>query len=273
MSASRPGGPSRGSSRSRSCRRHSQDVVGDLERDPEQAAVVASAAAEHAGGLEQLAGLERAALDVALDRRLRIVPLAALQGLPARERERRLSEHGHRIVVALGGERDEGAREQVIPRRLRGGGAVLGPRGGTAPPHPGPVDQIVVHEGRHVDELDGNTGRDRCRRPDRRGQEREHRPQALAARGERFGSDLPHEAGVPGDRTRQLSFDDVEVVRQPGSAADGVERGAHRAVPVCRATMVPPSSRKWTSLKAAAPTSAARSSAPGNRRTLAGRYV
>ena len=50
------------------------------------------AAAEPARGLEELPGLERAALEVRLDGRRRVVRLRALQRLAAREAERRVGE-------------------------------------------------------------------------------------------------------------------------------------------------------------------------------------
>ena len=70
-----------------------EDVVGDLEGDPEREAVRAerrvAAGAEQAGGLEELPGLERAALEVGVDRRLGTACLRALQRLAARERRGR----------------------------------------------------------------------------------------------------------------------------------------------------------------------------------------
>src|SRR5581483_10507925 len=64
-----------------------EDVVRNLEGDAEQEAVLARPAAEQAGGLEQLPGLQRAALEVGVDGGVRVVPLAALQRLAAGERE------------------------------------------------------------------------------------------------------------------------------------------------------------------------------------------
>src|SRR4051812_34162372 len=49
-----------------------EDVVGYLEGNPERKAVLPRAAAKPARGLEQLPGLERAALEVRLDRRARV---------------------------------------------------------------------------------------------------------------------------------------------------------------------------------------------------------
>ena len=67
-----------------------EDVVRDLERDPEREPERAESCprAEHAGRLEELPGLQRAALEIGLDRRVRVVRLAALHRLAAGEAER-----------------------------------------------------------------------------------------------------------------------------------------------------------------------------------------
>ena len=77
-----------------------EDVVGDLERDAEREAVLARAAAEPARRLEELARLQRAALDVRLDGRRRVVRLRPLQRLAAREAERGVGEDLDRLGVA-----------------------------------------------------------------------------------------------------------------------------------------------------------------------------
>ena len=74
------------------------------------------------------------------------------------------------------------------------------------------------------------------------------------------------------DRVEEL-LDLVEVLGETGGGADGLERGAHRAVAVCRATIEPPKSRNRAPSNPVSSISAASSSAPGKRRTLAGRYV
>jgi hypothetical protein len=73
-----------------------EDVVGDLERDAERGPEltqpeIAAAAAEQTCCLEQLPGLERAPLEVALDGRVRVVRLAALKGFSACETQRRVA--------------------------------------------------------------------------------------------------------------------------------------------------------------------------------------
>ena len=77
-----------------------EDVVRDLERDAEQAAVLTAPATEDARGLEELPGLERAALEVVVDRRVGIVALAPLHCLAARERERGVRQHGDGARIA-----------------------------------------------------------------------------------------------------------------------------------------------------------------------------
>jgi hypothetical protein len=69
-----------------------EDVVGDLERDAERQAEFARPAAEPARGLEQLPRLQGAALQVRLDRRVRVMRLRPLHRLAAREAERRVRE-------------------------------------------------------------------------------------------------------------------------------------------------------------------------------------
>ena len=74
------------------------------------------------------------------------------------------------------------------------------------------------------------------------------------------------------DAVEQL-LDLAQVLGEARSSPDDVERGAHRAVAVCSATIEPPKSRNCVPSNPLSSISAARSSAPGNRRTLAGRYV
>ena len=80
--------------------------------------------------------------------------------------------------------------------------------------------------------------------------------------------------GMARHRSLEQVLDLGQVVGQTGSGTDRLERGAHRAVAVCSATIVPPKQAE------AAPRGSPRrrsgrasSSAPGKRRTLAGRYV
>jgi hypothetical protein len=122
------------------------------------------------------------------------VQLTPLHRLPAREAEARVGELGDGADVALSRELGEGTGEQVVTRRAGGAGAVRRPGGRLAAPYLGAVDEIVVHEGRHVDELDRHAGRDWRGRTRRRAEEREQRPQALAAGRERINADRGHPA-------------------------------------------------------------------------------
>ena len=87
--------------------------------------------------------------------------LQLLHRLAAREAERRVGERLHRALVAGLGEHRERARVEVVARRLRRVGAVHRPRGGQAAPQARAVDEVVVHERRHVHHLDGDARRDR----------------------------------------------------------------------------------------------------------------
>ena len=63
-----------------------RDLEGDPEREAEGAQVAVAAAPEQACRLEELRGLERTALEVALDGCVRVVRLGPLERLPASER-------------------------------------------------------------------------------------------------------------------------------------------------------------------------------------------
>src|ERR687898_2109574 len=134
-----------------------EDVVDDLERDPERHAEAPEplvARAEQARGLEQRAGLERDALEVRGLRGVRIVTLHPLQRLAAHERETRAREDLRALEVSHLRELAEGAREEIVARRDRSVRPVRAPDGLVPAPQLGAVDQVVVHERRRVDELD-----------------------------------------------------------------------------------------------------------------------
>ena len=250
-----------------------EDVVDDLERDAEQPAVVAAAAAEQAGGLEQLSGLEGAPLEVALDGRVGVVPLPPLQRLAPRERERCFGERRHALDVAARRELGERAREEVVAGRAGGVGAVGRPRRRLAAPHPGAVDQVVVDERRHVDELHRRSRRDRGRGAGRRREKREHRSQPLAAGCERLGADLGDEAGVACHRPVEELLD-----LGRGSRRGRGRRGPSRGWRSSRRRRVQGDDRAAEEPEARRPRTRSRRSGrellrPGKRRTLAGRYV
>ena len=121
-------------------------------------------------------------------------------------------------------------------------------------------------------ELDGRRGGDVRPRARRRGEEDEERPEALTASLERLGADRGDDAPVGRDRRLEPVLELLEIGVEAGRRAQVGER-AQAAAPRCSATMPPASRRNETSPKPASRSSAARSSGPGNRRTLAGRYV
>ena len=237
----------------------------------EQPPVVAAATTEKAGGLEELAGLERAPLQVLVDRRVGIALLASLHRLAARQTERRLREHGDTFEVTVGRELRERPGEEIVAGRPGRVGAESRPGSRLAAAHAGSVDQVVVHERRHVNELHGRAGRDGRPRAGGCGEEREHRSQPLAACRQRFRADLGDESRVPGNRSVEELLDVREVVGEAGGGSHRLERRAHRAVAVWSATIEPPKSRNAAPSNPTSSISAARSSAPGKRRTLAGR--
>ena len=77
-------------------------------------------ATEQARRLEELAGLERAALEVGVDRSSRVVTLPPLQRLAARERQGRVREDRDAFEVARLRQLGEGAREEVVAGRASG---------------------------------------------------------------------------------------------------------------------------------------------------------
>src|SRR5437762_2645314 len=104
-----------------------QDVVGDLERDAECEPECARAAREATSGLEELPGLERAALEVGVHGGVGIEALTALHRLAAREAQRRVGEHRKRSGVPGPRELGERACEQVVAGRARRGRPVRRP--------------------------------------------------------------------------------------------------------------------------------------------------
>src|SRR5579859_2491480 len=250
-----------------------RDLEGDAEREPEAAeGRVAAVRTEQARSLEQLRRLQCAALEVALDRRIRVVGLAPLEGLAACQAKGRLGERRDRPRVARGGKLREGPREEVVAGGARRLGPVGGPRGGPSTPEPGPVDEIVVDERRHVNQLDGDPGGQRRRQAPLRRQEHQHRPQSLPTGRERIRADCGADAGMARDGLLQPLLELVEIALEPGRIADRGESG-HVRVPVCSATMPPANVRYATCSNPACSSSAASSAGGGKRRTLAGRYV
>ena len=129
-----------------------------------------------------------------------------------------------------------------------------------------------MDERRHVHELDRRGGRDVRLRARRRGEEDEQRAQPLAAGLQRLGADRRDDAAMRRHGRLEPLLELLEVRVEPGRRAQ-VGEGAQRACPSCSATIPPARSRNETSAKPARSSRAASSSGPGNRRTLAGRYV
>ena len=200
-----------------------EDVVDDLERDPEQSAEVGVATSEDARRREERAGLERTTLEIGVHRRRGIVPLQALERFAARERQRRLGEHRDRRLRAPLRRARRRPRRKVVARRARGVGAVRGPRRSTAAADVRAVD-VVVDQRRHVDELHGDPFDHRRLGSRRGGEERERRPQPLAARSQRVGADRCDGAGMGRDDQLEALLDRDEVLGEPVDRADGLER-------------------------------------------------
>ncbi len=137
--------------------------------------------------------------------------LHALQRLAARETQRRVREDFDRLAVAGGGELREGAREQIVARRARGLRPVDRPGRRLAAAKVRAVDEVVVHERRHVHELDGDTGGDGRLFGGRSRQEDEQRPQPFPAGGERLVADRGDEAGMRRDGARETLLDRLEI--------------------------------------------------------------
>src|SRR5206468_6467669 len=95
-----------------------EDVVRDLERDPEgEPERVQAAATEPAGGLEELPGLEGAPFEVGVDGRVRVMPLAALQRFAAGETEDGVGKQRDVVRITRARELGERTREEVVAGR------------------------------------------------------------------------------------------------------------------------------------------------------------
>ena len=204
-----------------------------------------AARAQRARGLEELPGLQRAALEVGRDRRVRVVALPALQRLAAREAETGVGEHGDGTAVALGGELREGGGEEIVAGRARRLVAVRGPHRRVSPADGRAVDQVVVDQRRQVHELDCDSRSHAVPAVHRRAQEREQRPQPLSAGRERLPAELADTSRPPADGRREPLLDAAMYDSSPG--AGGRPRAWSLFLllgsPVCRATIPPPSRR------------------------------
>ena len=190
-----------------------RDLEGDAEREPEGAEALVPRG-EQAGRLEQAPRLERAPLEVRVDRRVGVVELPPLHRLAAREVDRGRREDPDALLVAGRGELGERAREQVVAARERRGRAVRRPRRGAAAPELRRVEDVVVDERGHVEELHRRRGRERRRRVERGREEAQRRPEPLPAGGERLGADRRHDALAAPDDRRQALLELVEEGRE-----------------------------------------------------------
>jgi len=123
-----------------------------------------------------------------------------------------------------------------------------------------------------VDELDGDTCGDGRLSIRRGGEKCEGRPKPLSSGRQSIRANLRNEAGVMRNGIGKPRFHLDEVFVEPGRCTHDLQ-GAYGLTPVWSATVPPPRSSYWTLSKPARPISADRSSGPGKRRTLAGRYV
>src|ERR687891_1021161 len=232
-----------------------EDVVRDLERDaqrepePTEAGI---ARAEQARGFEELSRLERDALDVRLDRGLRVVELPLLHRLAAGDRQTGAGEDVDALEVARVGELGHRAGEEVVAAGPSRGGAVLVPRRRAAAAELRSVDEIVVHERRDVGELDRDSRAQRLVAV-ARGQVDEQWPEALPARVDRVPADGGDDSRTVLDRPREPDLELVEVRRR--FLEDGLRGHGVLSIVPCsseplsgvratwRATLPPPSKR------------------------------
>src|SRR5436305_13985193 len=152
-----------------------EDVVHDLEDDPEVRAELAQrlAAAEDACRLEELRGLERTAFEVRLDARVGVVALAPLDRLAAHHAECRVGEDLDGAQVTRRRQLGERPREEVVAGRAGDVHSMRRPHRGVTAAHFRAIDQVVVHERRHVQQLDGDARGERRIAVLRRAQEDE----------------------------------------------------------------------------------------------------
>ena len=102
-------------------------------------------------------------------------------------------------------------------------------------------------------------------------EEDEERTEAFTAGREGLGADLGDETRPRGDSSCELILELLEVGVEPWRGADRGQR-AHRATPVCSATMPPAKRRQRISSNPASSISFPSACGSGKRRTLAGRY-
>ena len=130
-----------------------------------------------------------------------------------------------------------------------------------------------MDERRHVHELDGNSRGNRRRLVRVGDKETEERAEPLPSGRKHLSRDTGGETWPTLNRPRETRFKLAEIGGQPGNRLKRFEltHPVTSATPVCRATMLPPSSVNRTAPKPASARRDASSSAPGNRFTDAGK--
>ena len=201
-----------------------EDVVDDLERDPEQSAEVGAALSEDARRREERAGLERTN---ARDRRPPSSRDRAVAGAGALRRARAPATPRRGTATgacgACCGERGEGRGEKVVVRRARGVGAVR-----STPQHGRgdmcAVDDVVVDQRRHVDEPTATPSTTGASAPGGAERNVSVGRSRLPPRSQRVGADRRDGAGMCRDDQLEALLDRDEVVGEPVDRADGLER-------------------------------------------------
>ena len=225
-------------SRGRLVDRAVEHVVGDLEGAAERAPVALQGAGERGADRASHSGTpgdERSRLPIddpkiVLDRGVGIARPLELGDLPfghLRDRGGERLDHRERA-----GERDglERAREAEVADQHDQAVAEHHARGRPPAPHPPVVDDVVVIQGRGVDELGGAADRDAVldRRVGRaRGQHRDERSQPLAARPEQVRADLGDRAHGALEALAEPRLDGAQlVVDERDDRGDGGAGGA-----------------------------------------------
>ena len=169
--------------------------------------------AQGAGRREEVRGLALAAAYVGADAHADVVRLRPLQYLALAEADGRRAQEVDGGGVARAHQLGEGAGQQVVAGGDGHGAAVLVSDGRAAAPELGTVQDVVVHERRHVEQFDrgGRTQHRLARRhPAPGAEQREQRPDALAAGGEGGSAGLAELAGILGRHGGQALLDEVE---------------------------------------------------------------
>ncbi len=137
----------------------------------------------------------------------------------------------------------ERGREQMVACGLRGVGAVLRPGGSAAPADVRAVDDVVVDQRRHVDQLDRDPLHHRWLRAAWGREERQRGPQPLPAGRQRVRTHSGDRAGMGGNNCLEAILDRAEVVAQALDRRDRLERANRRAPRPRRRCAAPRSSR------------------------------